>query len=284
MLKGETSEVTKQNLLGWTISTDGSMFSPRFHKAMRILFIILSGIVAVSFLLLNTWAIGTYPAADRHILRLDRLGILAHTPFVDADGRPSFLRYASSPVGRFLHVAPVGLWSVFAPFMVNVKFRNKHRALHRRMGRVFIAMSVAIAIGIPFLIYQRVTKVHYGFLHGAAMMALTAYFLVTALVAIYYARQKRYDQHRTWIIRHVAVGYSAHVLRLLGVSQAFLHYIVPIYHDHTQAGSDMRSLVFAAYFWVGAVISMSAGEVWLYCTSTSQMANMYKNKSSGKIA
>lgn len=65
MLKGETSEVTKQNLLGWTISTDGSMFSPRFHKAMRILFIILSGIVAVSFLLLNTWAIGTYPAADR---------------------------------------------------------------------------------------------------------------------------------------------------------------------------------------------------------------------------
>lgn len=42
------------------------------------------------------------------------------------------------------------------------------------------------------------------------------------------------------------MGYSAHVLRLLGVSQAFLHYIVPIYHDHTQAGSDMRSLVFAA--------------------------------------
>lgn len=47
------------------VSTDGSMFSPRFHKVMRGLFIALSGIVVVSFLLLTTWGIGSFPAADR---------------------------------------------------------------------------------------------------------------------------------------------------------------------------------------------------------------------------
>lgn len=47
------------------VPTDGSMFSPRFHKSMRGLFIALSGIVVVSFLLLTTWGIGSFPAADR---------------------------------------------------------------------------------------------------------------------------------------------------------------------------------------------------------------------------
>ncbi|CAN0491513.1 unnamed protein product, partial [Scytosiphon promiscuus] len=47
-----------------------------------------------------------------------------------------------------MHILPAGLWSAIGPLQLWPSFRLKHRTTHRRMGRLFIAMSVSIAIGV----------------------------------------------------------------------------------------------------------------------------------------
>lgn len=60
-------------------------------------------------------------------------------------------------VGRVMHILPAGLWSAIAPLQVSPRFRSNHRTAHRRMGRLFIAMSVSISIGIVPIITSGAT-------------------------------------------------------------------------------------------------------------------------------
>ena len=60
--------------------------------------------------------------------------------------------------GRLMHFLPAGLWSVIAPIQLSPTFRSEHRTAHRRMGRLFIAMSVSIAIGVVPLVMSGATK------------------------------------------------------------------------------------------------------------------------------
>ena len=61
-------------------------------------------------------------------------------------------------VGRFMHILPAGLWSVIAPMQLSPTFRSKHRTAHRRMGRLFIAMSVSMSIGIVPIVIRGANK------------------------------------------------------------------------------------------------------------------------------
>ncbi|CAN0510963.1 unnamed protein product, partial [Scytosiphon promiscuus] len=47
-----------------------------------------------------------------------------------------------------MHILPAGLWSVIAPIQLSPTFRSKHRTAHRRMGRLFIALSVSMSFGL----------------------------------------------------------------------------------------------------------------------------------------
>lgn len=60
-------------------------------------------------------------------------------------------------VGRMMHILPAGLWSAIGPLQLWPSFRLKHRTAHRRMGRLFIAMSVSISIGVVPIITSGAT-------------------------------------------------------------------------------------------------------------------------------
>lgn len=52
---------------------------------------------------------------------------------------------------------------------------------------------------------------------------------------------------RVWILRHVAMGYSVHLQRLLGgLTWNVFPYIIDGYNDHTLEGSRLRSTVFGS--------------------------------------
>ncbi|CAM9915481.1 unnamed protein product, partial [Hapterophycus canaliculatus] len=51
-----------------------------------------------------------------------------------------------------MHILPAGLWSVIAPLQMSPSFRAKHRTAHRRLGRLFIMMSVSISLGIVAIV------------------------------------------------------------------------------------------------------------------------------------
>ncbi|CAM9745554.1 unnamed protein product [Laminaria digitata] len=196
-------------------------------------------------------------------------GVFNNSPVVDPDGKPSFLRYARTPAGRFMHILPAGLWSAIAPVQLSPTFRSKHSTAHRRMGRLFIAMSVSMSFGLVPIVMSGATKLDEVTVPlSLVLVTLNAYFLVAGLLAVYHARSKRMAEHRVWILRHVAMGYSVHLQRLMGsLTWNVFPYLISGYNDHTLEGSRLRSIVFFSYFFVAVAISVGSMEVWLHHTS-----------------
>lgn len=53
------------------------------------------------------------------------------------------------------------------------------------------------------------------------------------------------EPYRVWMLRHVAMGYSTHLQRLLGgLTWGVFPYLIDGYKDHTLEGSHLRSIVF----------------------------------------
>lgn len=244
---------------------------PRFNMAMRLLLLILSGIMVTHNVVIRAWGIGTFPSITRHLIKMGEDGVFHNSPLVDPDGKPSFLRYARTPAGRFMHILPAGLWSVIAPIQLSPTFRSKHRTAHRRMGRLFIALSVSMSFGLVAIVKSGASKLDEITVPWATLLlTLNAYFLAAALLAVYHARGKRMAKHRVWILRHVAMGYSVHLQRLLGgLTWNVFPYIIDGYNDHTLEGSRLRSTVFGSYFVIAVAISLASMEVWLHHTSSS---------------
>ncbi|CAB1096874.1 unnamed protein product [Ectocarpus sp. CCAP 1310/34] len=238
----------------------------RFSTAMWSMLMLLSFIMVVHNLVLQTWGIGTFPSITRRIEAQGEQGFYRSTPLFDAEGKPSFLAYARTPAGRFMHILPAGLWSVIAPLQLNPSFRAKHRAAHRRLGRLFIFMSVSISLGlVPLVLGVAPTTTATGDSRGGRGALLFAgYFLVTGLLAVHHARNKRFADHRVWMLRHVAMGYSVHMQRLLGhLTWWIFPLLMPGYTDLTNDGMELRARVFALYFVAGVVLTVGPMEVWL---------------------
>ncbi|CAM9174680.1 unnamed protein product [Laminaria digitata] len=145
------------------------------------------------------------------------------------------------------------------------------------MGRLFIAMSVSIAIGVVPILTSGAT-IMYQVFAKVMVLVLTASFLGAGLLSFYHARNKRIAQHRVWILRHVAMGYTVHLLRVLGpLTFGFCPSLIPGYTDHTPEGFRLRSLVFGSCALVSAVLSVGSMELWLHHTSSSKAAPPLKS-------
>ncbi|CAM9427008.1 unnamed protein product, partial [Hapterophycus canaliculatus] len=163
-----------------------------------------------------------------------------------------------------MHILPAGLWSVIAPLQISPSFRAKHRTAHRRLGRFFIFMSTSIAFGIVPIALVGVNEPGHSVVKSAFVIAISAYFLVAGLLAVRHARNKKFADHRMWMLRHVAMGYSVHLQRLLGhLTWWIFPLVVPGYSDLTKEGAEMRATVFGAYFTVGVLLTGGLMEVWL---------------------
>ncbi|CAN0001710.1 unnamed protein product [Ectocarpus sp. 4 AP-2014] len=254
----------------------------RFSTAMWSMLMLMSFIMVVHNLVLQTWGIGTFPSiTSRRIEAQGEQGFYRSTPLFDAEGKPSFLAYARTPAGRVMHILPAGLWSVIAPLQLSPSFRAKHRTAHRRLGRLFIFMSISISLGLVPLVLSgapttpasRTTLGPSALIDsrdGRGALLFAGYFLVTGLLAVHHARNKRFADHRVWILRHVAMGYSVHLQRLLGhLTWWMFPLLMPRFTDLTNDGMELRARVFALYFVSGVVLTVGPMEVWLRHTSPS---------------
>ncbi|CAN0444644.1 unnamed protein product [Ascophyllum nodosum] len=221
----------------------------------------MTGSMVGQYVIFSSWAIGTFPFITRWIETLGARGVFAKTPFVDAKGLPSLLRYADYPAMRFLHIFPAGLWSLIAPLQLSERFRSKNRTAHRYLGRFFVAMSMSIGIGLIPLVQMDKDRPH---VNGAMVLLSAAYFLSTALLAINHARNKRFSEHRVWMLRHVAIGYSVHLKRVLWYATWWVSpLVVPGYSDHTLEGYEKRTFIFGVYLFASALICVVAMEIWV---------------------
>jgi len=148
------------------------------------------------------------------------------------------------------HILPGLVFVVLGPFQFIAGLRKRRPALHRWMGRVFLAD--AFLIGVTALVMSPQMAIG-----GALEIAATFFFGLLFLFALGRAfaaiRARRVAEHRRWMIRAYAIGLGVATVRpIVGVffATSRITHLTP--HDF-----------FGIAFWLGFIISIAAAEVWI---------------------
>jgi uncharacterized membrane protein len=156
-------------------------------------------------------------------------------------------RYAIYPGLAYAHILPGAVYIVGAPFQLSRRFRQRHFALHRRMGRVLLTAGITAAI---FAIVFGTLFPFGGPLEASATVVFGAYFLMALVAAFIAIRERDVTRHRRWMIRAFAIGLAIATIRIwIGLFQGF--------------GVLSLEDSFGPAFWLSFVMHAVAAEAYL---------------------
>jgi uncharacterized membrane protein len=176
--------------------------------------------------------------ATRRLLHLSR-------PAMDFEAA-----FARHPVLTLAHILPGILFVALGPFQFMAGLRRRRPALHRWMGRVFLADS--FLIGVTALVMSPQMAIG-GPLESAATFFFGVLFLASLGRAFAAIRARRIAEHRRWMIRAYAIGLGVAAVRpIVGVffATSRITHLSP--HDF-----------FGIAFWLGFTLSLAAAETWI---------------------
>lgn len=95
-------------------------------------------------------------------------------------------------------------------------------------------------------------------------MLVNAYFGASAVICFWYARNKKFREHREWAFRHIAMGYFAPVHRLVlhfGIIGGFYSGLI----GETEFTAFKKIWFIIAEF-IAVIVNIGCTEYWLYTT------------------
>jgi uncharacterized membrane protein len=167
----------------------------------------------IGFAVLLLSLLGMWAALSHYLVHPDAAVVLQTNPL---PGKEWFLqqmpRYGARPSLTALHVVPAFLFMLLVPIQLSHAIRRRRPALHRWSGRALVAVSGFIALsGIVIGIIMPFG----GSIETAATTLIGVLFLAALVPGVVRARQKRYTEHRRWMLRMVAIGFVPVTMRLL---------------------------------------------------------------------
>lgn len=166
-------------------------------------------------------------------------------------------RYVAHPWLAYLHIAPGVVYLLGAPLQLSRRFRVRHYAAHKRLGRVLL--SCALLGGLLGLIF--------GLLHswGGALEAVASFvfgvwFVLCLVLAFRAIRRNDVGAHRRWMIRAFAIGIGVGTIRIwVGLFTA-----LSIAGNGGPEGLTLPGRTsFGLAFWLGFTMHVCLGELWL---------------------
>jgi uncharacterized membrane protein len=155
------------------------------------------------------------------------------------------------PLWSMAHFVPGLLFMALAPLQLWPSFRNRHRTLHRRSGRLVVACGVALGVSgvsFPFTMPQRPMAEQIFMTYFGAVLL---FFLAKAFEA---ARQRDLVRHRDRMIRLFANGQTITTQRLL----------LPVFIVSFGVSSvDEFWTHFLAAAWLAFGIQLAVAEWWI---------------------
>lgn len=105
-------------------------------------------------------------------------------------------------LGIGMHFAMGAVLVLAWPILLSARVRGRHRKVHRWTGRIYVTAGFLAGVGgMSFILthgaFSRAASVAFG-LWGAVMM-------LSSVMAYVHARAKRFDRHRAWAIRLLAM-------------------------------------------------------------------------------
>ncbi|MEO6089840.1 MAG: DUF2306 domain-containing protein [Umezawaea sp.] len=137
-------------------------------------------------------------------------------------------------------------------------FRARHPIAHRRIGRLYLFAGVlpTAVLAIPVSVYG-----HTGFTGAAGNLLLSVLWLTTTVAGYRMARQRRFQEHRRWMIRSFALGLSVVVNRLWIV--LLIAVIVPLLTSTDAEAEALMAQAPTASVWLSWVVNLLVAEWWI---------------------
>lgn len=199
------------------------------------------------------------------LFALPWLLILAYmlSAYLPPDIRTSRIPVSGDRTHYWLLVAHIGTAAVatvtgfpqFWPWL-----RNNHPRVHRWTGRVYLFAGVfpSMVLAVPVAVLSP-----FGFGNMSALFTLDVLWIVTAVAAYRAARQRRFAQHRVWMIRNFALIISSIASRLwtpIATVAVLVMADGPSYRgDQTAIVHDIAS----AGAWLALVSTVLVAEWWI---------------------
>ena len=121
--------------------------------------------------------------------------------------RETYIRHET---GIMVHVVTMLVGVLMGPLQFLRSFRDKHRAIHRNMGKVYLVFStVGAASGIYMSFFS-----YAGAISGVSFFLLGAGVLITNYMAYTAIRRGDINTHREWMTRSFALMLAAVTLRI----------------------------------------------------------------------
>jgi uncharacterized membrane protein len=132
-------------------------------------------------------------------------------------------RFSASPLPVVIHILSATVFAMLGAIQFSAPFRRRHRAWHRRAGRIVMVAGLGVALSALWLnqFYPRAGAARellypLRVMFGAAMLAAIALGFLAA-------RRRNFPHHRAWMIRSYAIGIVAGTqVFTLGVGGAIL--------------------------------------------------------------
>ena len=156
--------------------------------------------VALSSLAIAVYAVVPYLTASLAELSESGVGLAGNY-----DGRPAVVQAAF-----YAHIVAGGLALIAGPFQFWRGLRDRHRSVHRWIGRTYLA-AVAIA-GVSGLVMAPFSEAGFAGLFGFG--ALAVLWLASGWQAYRAIRRGDVPSHRAWMMRNFALTYAAVTLRM----------------------------------------------------------------------
>lgn len=146
-----------------------------------------------------------------------------------------------------IHILPGALFLLLAPLQFVPSIRQKHRQIHRWMGRALVVCGLIIGISALVMSF----KMNIGGPNETAATTLFAIvFLICLSRAYLHIRRREVARHREWMIRAYGVGLGVATTRpIVGAFFAFRR-LTP--HEF-----------FGIAFWLGFTITFLIAEAWV---------------------
>ena len=123
---------------------------------------------------------------------------------------PQILANAFASPFLLLHVLGAATALLVSPFQFLARFRNRRSGLHRLVGRVYVASCLLGGLaGLPLALGSTAGPVA-----AAGFGTLALLWLVTTALGWRRAVERRFAEHRAWMLRSWALTMAAVTLRL----------------------------------------------------------------------
>ena len=119
--------------------------------------------------------------------------------------------YETERLWIILHVALGTMALLTGPVQLWLGFARRNMALHRNMGKVYIA-----AVGLNAVVALRLAATPTaGLVFGLGLSALAVVWLLTTGMAFIAIRQRQIEQHREWMIRSYVATFAFAFFRII---------------------------------------------------------------------